>query len=144
MPDGDQEVLELFAQHIEKVFQRTLPDLVRDHDRPDGAVEALRWFDRLSAAQDRLRQAEDALVEALGAQPGDLTPRQWELAHRVNSAVVERDVPAVILKALLDNVRAGVDERSSRQSTPAARRIHAPAPVMARPHVVTAAQGLGR
>lgn len=139
MPDGEQDVLEFFAQSIETTFQRTLPDLVRDHDqgrsRP-GAAEALRWYGRLSAAQDRLHQAEDELVVALGAEPGELNPRQRELAHRVNSAVVERDVPAVILKALLDTVMADAPERGPRPSTVAAPRIQAPAVAAAQPHSV--------
>ncbi|MFE2140363.1 hypothetical protein ACFXA3_01135 [Streptomyces sp. NPDC059456] len=136
MPDGEQDVLEFFAQQIETTFQWTLPDLARDHDqgqsRP-GAAEALRWYGRLSGAQDRLRQAEDELVVALGAEPGELKPGQWELAHRVNTAVVERDVPAVILKALLDTVVADTAERGSGQSTVASRRIQGPAVAVAQP-----------
>ncbi|MEU9000671.1 hypothetical protein [Streptomyces sp. NPDC048551] len=134
MPDGEQDVLEFFAQTIETTFQRTLPDLTRDHDqghsRP-GATEALRWYGRLSAEQDRLSQAEDELVVALGAEPGELNPRQWELAHRVNTAVVERDVPAVILKALLDTVMADMAERGPRPNMGGARRIQAPAVAVA-------------
>lgn len=148
MPDGEQDVLEFFAQSIETTFQRTLPDLARDHDqgrsRP-GAAEALRWYGRLAAAQDRLHQAEDDLVVALGAEPGELTPRQWELAHRVNTAVVERDVPAVILKALLDTVMADTPERGPRPNTVAARRIQTPAVVAAQPRSVgSGVQGRSR
>ncbi|MGW1771731.1 hypothetical protein [Streptomyces sp. NPDC002104] len=137
MPDGEQDVLEFFAQSIETTFQRTLPDLARDQGRSrPGAAEALRWYGRLAAAQDRLHQAEDDLVVALGAEPGELTPRQWELAHRVNTAVVERDVPAVILKALLDTVMADTPERGPRPNTVAARRIQTPAVAAAQPHSV--------
>ncbi|MCX5303137.1 hypothetical protein OG304_06680 [Streptomyces sp. NBC_00160] len=148
MPDGEQDVLEFFAQHIETTFQRTLPDLARDHDqgqsRP-GAAEALRWYGRLSGAQDRLRRAEDELVVALGAEPGELNPGQWELAHRVNTAVVERDVPAVILKALLDTVVADTAKRGSRQSTVASGRIQGPAVAVAQPlRVSNAVQGRAR
>ncbi|MFZ3548855.1 hypothetical protein ACODT3_25230 [Streptomyces sp. 4.24] len=142
MPDGEQDVLEFFAQHIETTFQRSPLDLAREHDqgqnRP-GAAEALRWYGRLSAAQDRLSQAEDKLVVALGGEPGELNPGQWELAHRVNSAVVERDVPAVILKTLLDTVAADTAERGSQPNLVASRRIQAPAVAVARPHTVSAA-----
>ncbi|MFI7356127.1 hypothetical protein ACIBTP_19535 [Streptomyces avidinii] len=148
MPDGEQDVLEFFAQNIESTFQQTLPDLERDHNqgqsRP-GTGEALRWYGRLSAAQDRLRQAEDELVVALGAEPGQLNPRQWELAHRVNAAVVERDVPAVILNALLDTVIADAAERGAPQNTAASFRIQAPAVAAAQPHRISmAVQGLAR
>ncbi|MFJ6783616.1 hypothetical protein [Streptomyces yangpuensis] len=148
MPDGEQDVLEFFAQNIEATFQQTLPDLEREHNqghsRP-GTGAALRWYGRLSAAQHRLRQAEDELVVALGAEPGQLNPRQWELAHRVNTAVVERDVPAVILKALLDTVIADAAERGAPQNTAASFRIQAPAVAVARPHrISTAVQGRAR
>ncbi|MFI5982097.1 hypothetical protein ACIBEA_14580 [Streptomyces sp. NPDC051555] len=139
MPDGEQDVLEFFAQSIETTFQRTLPDLARDHDqgqsRP-GAVEALRWYGRLAAAQDRLSQAEHDLVVALGAEPGELTPRQWEFAHRVNTGVVERDVPAVILKALLDTVMADTPERGPRPNMVALRRVQASSVSAAQPPIV--------
>ncbi|MFJ9551257.1 hypothetical protein [Streptomyces erythrochromogenes] len=142
MPDGEQDVLEFFAQHIETTFQRSLVDLAREHEqgqsRP-GAAEALRWYGRLSAAQDRLSQAEDELVVALVGEPGELNPGQWEIAHRVNSAVVERDVPAVILKTLLDTVAADTPERGPRPNLVASHRIQAPAVGVARPHAVSAA-----
>lgn len=120
MPDGEheQDVIALVAQEIEKAFRCTFPDLVRAHATgraAPGADATLYWSARLAAAQLRLGRLEDELVVALGADPGEVNATQQNLAHRVNRAVEDRDLPAVILQSVLHMATRERDKRSAGQ-----------------------------
>ncbi|RSO06983.1 hypothetical protein DMH18_26430 [Streptomyces sp. WAC 06783] len=106
MPDGADEVLEAVAQQIEERFRMSLPQLRRaaaaapdDHQQ---AAEVLRWYGHLQRDQAALEQSEDALLDAIGPVPGELSDAQMALAHRVNVAAATRDGRAMVVRHLLD------------------------------------------
>ncbi|MFI1111016.1 hypothetical protein ACH4TU_24130 [Streptomyces physcomitrii] len=97
----------VITERIEDRFQMPLADLRRAvQAAPQANPEAttvVHWFGLLAETQQALDTAEDALVEALGTQPGDvLDDPVMELAHHVNAAVASRDGRAMVVKYLLD------------------------------------------
>ncbi|MGW0711734.1 hypothetical protein ACWD4G_38250 [Streptomyces sp. NPDC002643] len=130
MPEFSQDVLGVVAERIEDRFQMPLADLRRavaatPQANPD-ATSVVHWYDLLAESQDALDTAEDALVAALGTQPGELDDAAMELAHRVNAAVAARDGRAMVVDYLLDPLAPGKRGPGAwRGATPAARRAPA-------------------
>ncbi|MFC7217601.1 hypothetical protein ACFQLX_05340 [Streptomyces polyrhachis] len=107
MLDYSEDVMGVITERIEDRFQMPLADLRRavaaaPQANPD-ATTVVHWYGLLAETQQALDTAEDALVKALGTQPGDvLDDPAMELAHQVNAAVASRDGRAMVVKYLLD------------------------------------------
>lgn len=106
MFDSSEDVMGVITERIEDRFQMPLADLRRAVEAaPQANPEAtavVHWYGLLTETQRALDIAEDALVEALGSQPGVLDSPVMELAHQVNNAVASRDGRAVVVSYLLD------------------------------------------
>nr|WP_239158008.1 hypothetical protein [Streptomyces sp. SID13726] len=99
------------TERIEDRFQMPLADLRRAVEaapqaHPD-ATSVVHWYGLLAESQDALDTAEDALIEALGTQPGELDDVTMELAHQVNAAVAVRDGRVMVVDHLLDPLAWG-------------------------------------
>lgn len=130
MPEFSEDVMGVVTERIEDRFQMPLADLRRavqaaPHANPD-ATSVVHWYGLLAETQDALDTAEDALVEALGTQPGELDDAVMELAHQVNAAVAARDGRAMVVDYLLDPLAPGKRGPGAwRGAYPAARRAPA-------------------
>lgn len=130
MPKFSEDVMGVITERIEDRFQMPLADLRRavqaaPQANPD-ATSVVHWYGLLTEAQGALESAEDALVEALGAQPGELDDPVMELAHQVNAAVAARDGRAMVVDYLLDPLAPGKRGPGAwRGAGPAARRAPA-------------------
>ncbi|WP_217550071.1 hypothetical protein [Streptomyces sp. GbtcB6] len=130
MPEFSQDVLGVVAERIEDRFQMPLADLRRavaaaPRANPD-ATSVVRWYGLLAESQDALDTAEDALVAALGTEPGELDDAAMELAHRVDAAVAARDGRAMVVDYLLDPLAPGKRGPAAwPRATPAPRRAPA-------------------
>lgn len=107
MPDASDDVMGVITERIEERFQMPLADLRRAvaaaPDANPEATDVVHWHGLLAQTQQALDTAEDALVEALGAQPPEvLDDSVMELAHQVNAAVASRDGRAMVVNYLLD------------------------------------------
>ena len=130
MPEFSEDVMGVVAQRIEDRFQMPLADLHRavqaaPQANPD-ATGVVHWYGLLAETQDALDTAEDALVAALGTQPGELDDAVMELAHQVNAAVAARDGRVMVVDFLLDPLAPGKRGPGVwRGAVPAARRAPA-------------------
>ncbi|KMS67737.1 hypothetical protein ACM01_41620 [Streptomyces viridochromogenes] len=120
----------VITQQIEDRFQMPLADLRRAVEAaPQANPEAttiVHWYGLLAETQDALETAEDALVEALGTEPGELADPILELAQRVNAAVAARDGRAMVVNYLLDPLAPGKRGPGAwRGASPAARQAPA-------------------
>ncbi|WP_030661507.1 hypothetical protein [Streptomyces cellulosae] len=130
MPEFSEDVMGVVTERIEDRFQMPLADLRRAvQAAPQANLDAtsvVHWYDLLVETQDALGTAEDALVEALGTQPGELDDDVMELAHQVNAAVTARDGRVMVVNHLLDPLAPGKRGPGAwRGAGPAARRAPA-------------------
>ncbi|MEU9068973.1 hypothetical protein AB0D60_19065 [Streptomyces sp. NPDC048306] len=107
MPDASDDVMGVITERIEERFQMPLADLRRAvtaaPDANPEATDVVHWHGLLAQTQQALDTAEDALVQALGAQPPEaLDDSVMEMAHQVNAAVASRDGRAMVVNYLLD------------------------------------------
>ncbi|WP_406439062.1 hypothetical protein OHB14_51615 [Streptomyces sp. NBC_01613] len=130
MAEFSEDVMGVVTERIEDRFQMPLADLrqavkAAPQANPD-ATSVVHWYGLLAETQDALDAAEDALVEALGTQPGELDDAVMELAHQVNAAVTVRDGRVMVVNFLLDPHAAGKRAPGAwRGGAPAARRAPA-------------------
>ncbi|MFI2204649.1 hypothetical protein ACH47Z_28455 [Streptomyces sp. NPDC020192] len=130
MSDASEDMMGVITERIEDRFQMPLADLRRAvKAAPQANPEAttiVHWYGLLAETQDALEAAEDALIEALGTQPGELDDPVVELAHQVNAAVASRDGRAMVVNYLLDPDAPGKRGPAVwRGASPAARRAPA-------------------
>ncbi|MET9294355.1 hypothetical protein [Streptomyces sp. NPDC003077] len=101
-----EDVMGVITQQVENRFRMPLDELRRAVTAaPQANREAtatVHWYGLLAQAQAALERAEDALVEALGTEPGELADPVMDLAQQVNAAVAVRDGRAVLVQYLLD------------------------------------------
>ncbi|MFC9228383.1 hypothetical protein ACWDBF_07745 [Streptomyces angustmyceticus] len=124
MTEFSEDVMGVITERIEDRFQMPLAELRRavtasPQANPE-ATTIVRWYGLLTETQDALDTAEDALVDALGTQPGELDDPVMELAQQVNTAVAARDGRAMVVNHLLDGAPT-----VWRGASPAARRAPA-------------------
>ncbi|MFE9601551.1 hypothetical protein [Streptomyces hokutonensis] len=130
MPEFSEDVMGVVTERIEARFQMPLADLRRavqaaPQANPD-ATSVVHWYGLLAESQDALDTAENALVAALGTQPGELDDPAMELAHQVNAAVAARDGRVMVVDYLLDPLAPGKRGPGAWRGTdPAARRAPA-------------------
>jgi hypothetical protein len=125
-----EDVMGVVTGRIEDRFQMPLADLRRAvQAAPQAnpyATSVVHWYGLLAETQSALDTAEDALVEALGMQPGELDDAFMELAHQVNAAVTARDGRVMVVNYLLGPVALGKRGPGAwRGASPATRRAPA-------------------
>ncbi|WP_406463376.1 hypothetical protein OH768_47925 [Streptomyces sp. NBC_01622] len=130
MPEFSEDVMGVVTERIEARFQMTLADLRRAVQAApqanSDATSVVHWYGLLAESQDALDTAEDALVETLGTQPGELDDTAMELAYQVNAAVAARDGRVMVVDYLLDPLAPGKRGPDAwRSADPAARRAPA-------------------
>ncbi|MER5828696.1 hypothetical protein ABT086_42510 [Streptomyces mirabilis] len=130
MSEFSEDVIGVVTERIEDRFQMPLADLRRavqavPQAHPE-ATSVVHWYGLLAETQDALETAEDALVEALVTQSGELDDSAMELAHQVNAAVTARDGRAMVVDYLLDPHAPGKRGPGAwRGADPASRRAPA-------------------
>lgn len=127
MPEFSEDVMGVVTERIEARFQMPLADLRRavqaaPQANPD-ATSVVHWYGLLAESQYALDTAEDALVAALAAQPGELDDPAMELAHQVNAAVAARDGRVMVVDYLLDPLAPGKRGPGAWRGTEPAARL---------------------
>ncbi|MFE7117590.1 hypothetical protein ACFU99_19460 [Streptomyces sp. NPDC057654] len=104
--DGTEDVVGVLTARIEAQYRMGIDQLkaaaATAPEATPGAAGLLAWHGLLIESEAALERAEDALLAALEAQPGEVDDPTMDLAHRVNEAVAVRDGRALIVRWLLD------------------------------------------